>query len=147
MDVILAKDVKDLGRKGDVVSVSDGQARNFLLPRGLALPATAEAVRRETERRATEARHAKHVVSGARKVADRVRNQHITIRERANAAGHLYAAVTAHTVAKALSLAGFDVPVSALALKSIKAVGTFPIVARLGANETAEFTLIVQAVP
>lgn len=145
MDVILVKDVKALGRAGDVVKVSDGQARNQLLPSGAAVPASADALRRLKEKKEAEVRRAKNAESGAAMTARRLNGHKLTLKEKTTEAGHLYAAITARTLAVALSRAGFDVSEDALAgFKPVKKLGSTAIRARLAPKIETSFTLIVE---
>jgi len=102
VEIILNKAVPKLGERGQIVQVADGYARNFLLPRGLAMLATkgarkqAEAMARAEERREQERRAA----ASARR--DQLHGLAVTVRARANAAGGLYGSVSAHEIVKAL---------------------------------------------
>ncbi len=148
MDVILVKAVKGLGRAGDMVTVSDGQARNQLLPSGAAVPASADARRRLKEKKDAEARRAKQATGTVQQTARRLNGFRLVLKESATETGHLYAAVTPRTVAEALAKAGFAVPEHALAgFKPVKNAGTSKIVARLAPTAEASFTLIVEPSP
>lgn len=107
MKVILLKDVKDLGREGDVVDVSDGYARNFLFPQNLGVQASEDELRRKKEREQAEERKAKKEVGRAGDFAGKLEGFELIIKEKANEAGTFYAAVTKETVARALAKAGF----------------------------------------
>lgn len=103
MRIVLAENLDNLGRKGDLVEVADGYARNYLVPRGFAVEATkgamkqAEAVRRTRELREAREREA------AEDVAGRVRSQTIRVTARAGDAGRLFGSITASDVADALA--------------------------------------------
>jgi large subunit ribosomal protein L9 len=102
MRVILAGDVETLGRKGDVVTVADGYARNYLVPKGLALRATKGALRQAEEmRRAREEVERKRKEAAARKVAV-LGSQPVYISARAGEGGKLFGSVTRSDVARAV---------------------------------------------
>ena len=103
MKIVLREDVDTLGQKGDLLDVADGYARNFLVPRGLAMKATkgvvaqAEAMRRNREAREVRDREAAEDLAGATRCADRSRS-----RARAGEGGKLFGSVTAADIAAAL---------------------------------------------
>jgi large subunit ribosomal protein L9 len=100
--VVLREDVENLGRKGDLLEVADGYARNFLVPRGLAMKATAgvarqaEAMRRNRETR--EVRDRAH----AEELAQRLTGMRIEVKARAGEGGKLFGSVTATDIADAV---------------------------------------------
>lgn len=105
MKIVLREDVDSLGRKGDLVSVADGYARNFLVPRGLAIRATkgaekqAEAMRRNREAREVRDREA------AQEIASRLDGVRIEVKARAGEGGKLFGSVTNADVADAVKAA------------------------------------------
>lgn len=102
MEVILLKEVEHLGKPGDVVSVRDGYARNYLLPRKLATPATPKALRQvEQMRRARERREEQRRVE-AEELASRLQGLELTVVAPAGAQGRLYGSVTAQQIADLL---------------------------------------------
>jgi large subunit ribosomal protein L9 len=102
MRVILANDVEPLGQKGDVVSVADGYARNFLVPKGLALMATKGTLRQaEQMRRAREERDRRRKDEAAAKVAV-LASEPVYISARAGEGGRLYGSVTTSDIARAV---------------------------------------------
>ena len=102
MKVVLRDDVENIGRKGDLIEVTDGFARNFLVPRGLAMKATkgvvqqAEAMRRNREARDARDREA------AQALADQLTGKRIELRARAGEGGRLFGSVTSTDVADAV---------------------------------------------
>lgn len=103
MRVLLKSDVKGLGAAGELKEVADGYARNYLIPRGLAVPAT-EAVLKEVEaRRQARARRVAHEQEEARRLAERIAAQPVVVAVKAGEKGRLYGAVTAADVAEALA--------------------------------------------
>jgi len=132
MEVILREHVDNLGRRGDVVKVADGYARNYLLPRKLALPATgANKQRIERERAKFDAREAdERKVADA--VAERIGALDVEIARRVGETEVLYGSVTTSDIAAALAAKGLDIDRRKLQLQEpIKKLGAFEIPIRL----------------
>jgi large subunit ribosomal protein L9 len=124
MEVILREHVDNLGKRGEIVKVADGYARNFLLPRKLALPAT-DGNRKhvERERKIVEAREAAEKVQ-AEAIAARLNMIDITITRRVGETDQLYGSVTAVDIADYLNGKGFEIDRRKLILpEPIKAIG------------------------
>lgn len=102
MKVVLTKDIKDLGTAGQVKEVSDGYARNFLLPRKLAVPATAAALKQVEARAQAVAKREAREEQQARALAQRLRDKPIRIFPKVGEQGRLYGSVTAADIAEAL---------------------------------------------
>ncbi len=147
MRVVLREDVENLGRKGDLLDVADGYARNFLVPRGLAIKATrgvvqqAEAMRRNREVR--EVRDRAH----ATELAQRLVAGRVEVKARAGEGGKLFGSVTSSDIADAV-LAQYEVELDrrkiALA-EPIKELGTVEIPVQLHTDVEATLTVEVVA--
>jgi large subunit ribosomal protein L9 len=109
MKIILLQDVKSLGKKGEVVNVSDGHARNFLIPKRLAVSGTPEAVRRQKQVDAEKKKASHREVSTTGDVANRINGQTFIIESKQNEHGILYAAVTSKSIAQCLVKQGYAV--------------------------------------
>ena len=132
MEVILREHVDNLGRRGEVVKVADGYARNYLLPRKLALLATESNKKQiERERAKFEAREAEErKVSEA--IAERIGNVEIEISRKVGETEALYGSVTSADIAEALQQKGFDVDRRKLQLhEPIKKTGEFDVPLKL----------------
>src|SRR5919202_2324595 len=132
MEVILREHVDNLGRRGDIVKVADGYARNYLLPRKLALPAT-EGNRKhvERERKSMETREADEK-SQAEAIAARLATIDITIARRVGDTEQLYGSVTAADITEFLKGKGFDVDRRKLILpEAIKTIGEHDVPLKL----------------
>ncbi len=139
MEVILREHVDNLGRRGEIVKVAEGYARNFLLPRKLALAVT-EANKRqiERERSAAEARDAEER-SGAEAVAQRIGALEIEIARRVGENNTMYGSVTTADIAAALHAKGFDVEKRKITLPDpIKAVGEHVVPVKIHRDVTAQ---------
>ena len=134
MKVILQQDVKGQGKKGQLVEVAEGYARNFLLPRKLAVPATADAMNtmrlQEKAKRAEEARQR----AEALEIVEKLKNSPVKIAARAGANGKLFGAVTSKEVSDALQAQyGIDLGKQKIVMdEPIKAYGSYQLKAKLG---------------
>lgn len=146
MKVILVKDVPKLGKSGQVVEVADGYGRNFLIPRGLAIPASEGNLRQLEERSAAERRRAERELAEARRVAERIDGRAVAIRARAGEQGRLFGSVTAQHVAEALARQhGVTVDRRRIELpEPIRHVGAHRVTVRLHRQVTATVTVHIQ---
>lgn len=104
MKVILLKDVKNLGKKGDVVNASDGYARNFLFPRSLAKEATENSMYELNQKKESERRKKLAEIQEAQKLAEELKNKEVKITVKAGENGKLFGSITSKDVADALNL-------------------------------------------
>src|SRR2546423_8379085 len=147
MKIILQKEVEKLGTPGEVVTVADGYARNYLVPRGLAIPASKGAVRHaESLKRAHEDRTAK-ARKEAEVVAERLAGLSIRLTHRAGEEGKLFGSITAQDLAEEIERAvGEPVDRRAIHLdEPIRSVGSHQVSFRLHPDVTATLTVEVQA--
>jgi large subunit ribosomal protein L9 len=165
IQVILQQDVDKLGKSGELVRVRPGFARNFLLPRQLAVPATSDAVRRIEHEKAVALARAEKGKKEARDVAAKISALAITITQKAGEDGRLFGSVTAKDIANAVekALAAQEAPVGAGAptdklgkaptdlrkrislAEPIKSVGTYEIPVKLVSDVTATLKVEVAA--
>ena len=146
MEVILRNHVEHLGRRGDIVTVANGYARNYLLPQKLALQVT-EANKRQVERERSlvEAREAEERVA-AESVASRMAGLECTIVRRVGQTGTLYGSVTAADIAEAFVGAEVEISKKQIRLRDpIKSLGAFPVAVKLHHDVTAEVVVNVLA--
>ena len=137
MDIILREYVEHLGKRGEIVKVADGYARNYLLPRKLALPATPGNLKHvERERKIVEAREAEEK-SRADAIAARLGAIEIAIARRVGDTEQLYGSVTASDIADFLKTKGFDIDRRKLILPdAIKALGEHEVPLKLHRDVT-----------
>ena len=134
MKVILQQDVKGQGKKGQMVEVSEGYARNFLLPRKLAIAATTDAINtmnlKEKARKAEEARQK----AEAEATAEKLKECMVKLTAKAGNGGRLFGAVTTKEISEGLKAQfGIDIPKQKLVLdEPIKAFGSYQVKAKLG---------------
>lgn len=139
MDVILREDVEKLGQAGELVTVKDGYARNFLLPRGLAYLATEGNRRRLEAEQRQRGRRAAAAAADARGVAARIEAVSLSFSMKAGEGDKLFGSVTAADIADRLNAEGFDVDKRAVELdEPIKALGAYKVPVRLHAEVKPE---------
>ncbi len=138
MKVVLLERVENLGAIGDVVTVKDGFARNFLLPRDKALRATSKNLEKfELDRAAIEARNEKNKAE-AQKIADKIDGQSYVMIRQAGETGQLYGSVAGREVAEAVQAEGGKVERSQVVLNvAIKTLGVHEVLVRLHPEVTA----------
>lgn len=132
MELILLKDVEKVGRKGDVVRVRDGFARNFLLPQKLGLAATrANREFVEEQKGRVKARREKEKAA-AQEAAKKITEFKVTLEARAGEQGKLFGSVTSEDVAGALNRQGLSLDKKQILLKEpIRSLGSFPVTVEL----------------
>ena len=146
MEVILREHVDNLGRRGEVVKVADGYARNYLLPRKLALLATEGNKKQiERERSKFEAKEADEQ-NVARAIADRLGSVEVVIARKVGETHALYGSVTTADIADSLTAKGFEIDRRKLQLaEPIKQLGEFDITVKLHRDVSATIKLKVVA--
>jgi large subunit ribosomal protein L9 len=144
MEVILRDHVENVGKRGEIVKVADGYARNYLLPRKLALPATnANKKWVERERKIAEARDHQEK-SSAEAVAARLRALELTIARKTGENDQLYGSVTNADIAELLATKGFEIDRRKILLPDpIKALGENTVPVKLHRDVTAQLRVIV----
>ncbi len=145
MKVILQQDVKGQGKKGQLIEASDGYARNFLLPRKLAVPATAENIntmqQQEKAKRAQEAAER----AAALEVAEKLKGCSVKISAKAGQGGRLFGSVTSKEISDALKAQfGLDIAKTKLVLPDpIKAFGGYQVKCKLGYEISGTLNVVV----
>jgi large subunit ribosomal protein L9 len=143
--VVLTDDLPHVGKTGELVRVRPGYARNYLIPRGLAISATAENVSRiEHAKRVVEAKNAK-ARGEAQELATKLASVKLTIPKPVGEGDRLYGSVTSRDVEDALALHGFTVDRRRIEMEAIKALGTFTATVRLATSISANVEVTVVA--
>lgn len=145
MEVILLADVKGTGKKGELHNVSDGFARNFLLPKKLAKPATVQAVGEMKAKQASAAHHAEVQRSEAEELAKKLNVITVQLHAKAGSAGRLFGAVTTKEIAEAISeQANTQIDKKKVVIDAdIKAYGTYEATVKLHPGISAKVKVIV----
>lgn len=145
MKVILLRQIPNVGGIGDVKDVANGFFRNFLLPRGLAKPATpaglkeAEYMRKAATMRLTRSK------DDFRKLLEAVKNEQLVIVRKANEEGHLFGSVTEKDIATSLSQKGYHVEERNIQLDSpLKALGMYPVVLQFDKDLQGSVSLAIE---
>ena len=138
MELILLKDVEKLGKRGDLVTVKDGYARNFLLPTGLARPNTPGNVKFVERLKELEKTRLQEELQHANTLAERLASLSCTVRVKVGEEDKLFGAVTAQDIAASLHEEGISIDRRKILLEQpIKSLGIFQIPVRLHTDVTA----------
>ncbi|MBQ6089598.1 MAG: 50S ribosomal protein L9 [Firmicutes bacterium] len=132
MKVILLEDVRGSGKSGDVVNVSDGYARNMLIPRGLAVEATPQNIKQLEKKKEAIAKKFAEDKAAALEMKKKLEEITIEVKTKAGKNGKVFGSVTSADIAEALQAQGFDVDKKKIQLDSpIKATGTTDVNVKL----------------
>jgi large subunit ribosomal protein L9 len=148
MKVLFKKDVPDVAKAGQVKDVADGYARNFLIPRGLAVAATTAALKQVADLQAVAARHAAEEEHAARALKERLEAQPVVVESKAGSQGRLYGSLTTTDVANAIQKqVGTAIDRRDLEItEPVRQVGSYKVSARLHRAVTATVTVEVRAI-
>ena len=145
MKVILLQDVKGKGKKGQMLEVSDGYARNFMLPKKLAIEATPDAINTmKMNDKATQERIAREKAE-ALEISKKLRAMTLVVKAKGGGAGRLFGAVTNAEIASALEKQGVKLDKRKIVLnETIKNVGTYTATCKLGYEISAPLTVKIE---
>lgn len=145
MKVILKADVKGKGKKGQMIETAEGYARNFLLPRGLAVPATADAVNTMNLQAKAKAKADAEAKANALAVAEKLKGCMVKVTAKGGAGGKLFGAVTGKEISAALKAQhAIELDSKKLVLdEPIKTFGSFQVKARLGYEISGTVNVLV----
>ena len=148
MKIILKQDVKNVGKKDEVVNVSDGYANNFLIPKGLGIPATAGSLNEVKNKQKAAADKKKRELDEANALAAVLKEKTVVIRMKCGENGKLFGAVSSKEIADELKKQhGQDLDKKKLVLhETIKTLGTYEIEAKLCPGVSAHFKVKVESV-
>ena len=145
MKVILLQDVKGQGKKGQLLEVSDGYARNFMLPRKLAVEATADAINTKNMNDKATAERIAREKAAALELANKLRGMTLTVTAKGGGAGRLFGAVTNAEISTALEKQGIKLDKRKIVLaENIKNVGTYTVTCKLGYEISAPLTVKIE---
>lgn len=145
MEVILLQDVKSLGKKGDIVKVSDGYARNFILPKKLGVEKNAKTLNDLKLQKAAEEKHKQEILAEAKALGEELQKQSITLKIKAGEGGRTFGSVSTKEIAVALKeQLKIDIDKKKLVLpEPIRTLGTTIVPVKLHPEVTAELTVKV----
>lgn len=146
MKVILMEDVKSLGKKGDIVNVSDGYARNMLFPKKLGLEATSKSINDLKLQKAHEDKVAQELLDAAQAFKAELETKEVTVSIKVGENGRTFGSVSSKELAEAAKdQLGYDIDKKKMQLSSpIKELGTTKVPIRLHPKVTAELKVIVK---
>lgn len=146
MKVILLQDVKGKGKKGQMLEVSDGYARNYMLPRKMAVEATADNIntKRMTDKATQERQQREREEAFA--ISEKMKTMVVTVRAKGGGAGRLFGSVTTQEISEAIKQQeGIDIDKRRIVLdEQIKTVGEYTVKCKLGYEITAQLKLKVE---
>lgn len=145
MEVILTENIASLGEIGDVVQVAPGYARNYLLPRKLALEATGKNVRELDHRKRMLARKREKIRQEMMSLAEKLNRVKITLRRKVSEEDKLYGSVSLSDISGALQEQGFELPRKNIQVEHpIKELGEYSVPVRVDAGITATISVVVE---
>ena len=146
MKVILLQDVKGKGKKGQMIEVSDGYARNYMLPRKIAVEATADAVNTMRMNDKAAAEKAAKERAEALEISKKLRDMTLTVTAKGGGAGRLFGSVTNQEIADALAKkSGIKLDKRKIVIAdTIKSVGTYTVTCKLGYEINAPLTVKIE---
>lgn len=146
MKIILLQDVKGQGKKGEVVEVNEGYARNFLIKKGLAEVATASKLNDITQKKASQDFHKAEEVKAMQALAAEVKGKTFNVKIKAGQGGKVFGSVTAQNISDALSAQGYGVDKKKIILtQPIKTVGVYDIDLKLTEGVSSKIKVSVEA--
>lgn len=145
MKVILLQDVKGSGKKGDLVNVSDGYARNFLFPKKLAEEATAQALTEKKTKDDAKRFHKQEEIRSAQETAKKLKDQIIRVKAKAGSNGRLFGSVTAKEIsAEIKKQMGYDIDKRKITIGEVKTFGTFEFEIKILSGVSTKMKLVVE---
>lgn len=145
MEIILKESIEKLGEAGELVKVADGYARNFLLPKGLAMKATKSNVARLRHERSVLAQREQKEMQDAQKIANKIRSLSCVMKRQAGEQDKLFGSVTSHDIADFLMHSGIDIDRKKIHLEEpIKSLGVHRVPVKVHPEITAELKIKVQ---
>ena len=144
LKVILIDKIPRLGNKNDVIDVAKGYAMNYLLPQGLARPATKQEEQMAAERKGKEQGRLNEMIAKAQELKAKLEGMEVTMNVKTSEKGHLYGSISEKDVAKAIHTThGVEVAESAIDMASIKELGDYTATIHLAENVDASLTIHV----
>lgn len=143
MKVVLLKDLKGKGKKGDIINVNDGYASNFLIPNGYAKVGTNSAVNEANQAKVANAYHEEQNRMAAQELAKKLNGKEVSIQVKAGANGKIFGSVTNKEVSVALEKIGFEIDKKKIELEQVKSLGSYNAKLKLYPNIAATIKVVV----
>lgn len=146
MKIILLKDEKKLGKKGDIIEASDGYARNYILPQKIGVEATAKNMNDLKLKKANEDKVAKELLDAARALAEELKDKPVVVKIRAGEGGRTFGSVSSKEIAAAVKEQhGLDIDKRKIQMpESLKDVGTYEVTVKLHPQVAAKLMVKVE---
>ena len=142
MKVVLLKDVKGSGKAGDIIEAKDGFAQNFLIKKGLAKPADAQAVNENKAKKAAQEFHRAETLKANKELREKLDGAEVTIQVKSGASGKFFGSVTNKEIADKLNELGFEIDKKKIIVpQSIKTAGVYPVTVKISPEETAKISV------
>lgn len=146
MKVVLLKDVKGTGKKGEIKEVADGFAKNFLLKNGSARIADKSALSENQIQNEATKFHKAQEIAAAKELAKQIEGKMISLKIKCGSNGKTFGSISSKEIAEALEKASINLDKKKIELKEpIKTVGSYSVVAKVYPEITAKFTVVVEA--
>lgn len=146
MKIILLQDVKGQGKKGEVIDVNEGYARNFLIKKGLAEAATASKINDLNQKKAAADFHRAEELKAMRELAKEINGKSFTVTIKAGQGGKVFGSVTGANIADSLQAAGYNIDKKKVALaQPIKNVGVYDVDLKLMEGVSSKIKVSVEA--
>ena len=143
MKVVLLKDLKGKGKKGDIINVNDGYATNFLVPNGYAVVGTNSAVNEANQAKQANAYHEEQNRLKAQELANQLKDKSVTIKVKSGANNKIFGSVTNKEVSIGLAELGFGIDKKKIELEQVKSLGEYSAKLKLYPNITAKILVKV----
>lgn len=144
MKVVLLKDVKGSGKAGDIIEAKDGFAQNFLIKRGLAKSADAQAINENKQQKQAQAFHRAEELKANKELREKIDGVEVTVKVKTGAGGKFFGSVTNKEISDRLLELGYDIDKKKIILSSnIKTTGRYPVTIKISPEESAKITAII----
>ncbi|MBE5738548.1 MAG: 50S ribosomal protein L9 [Clostridiales bacterium] len=145
MKVVLLKDLKGKGKKGDIIEISTGYAQNYLIPQGIAKPGTSSNLNEANQAKEAQAYHNEQNRLKAVELKNTLEKTQVTIKVKCGTTGKVFGSVTNKEISEALSQQGLEVDKKKIETDTIKTVGLFDIKVRLHPTVVANLKVDIVA--
>lgn len=146
MKVILLQDVKGQGKKGDIVEVNEGYARNFLIKKGFAEVATAAKLNDISMKKSAADFHKAEEIKATKELAEKIKGKSFTLKIKAGQNGKVFGSVTSSDISEALAAAGYNVDKKKIILaQPIKNTGAYEIELKLMEGMSSKIKVVIEA--